>query len=246
MSDYTPLFSIRLDAPTKLAPKSGGVYILKNIINNKVYVGSTKNFYSRFSQHKNEVLNGNHQSKSLQKDANIYGIEKFLFQVIEETVDRISREQFYFDYFKSCNPEYGYNSGKSAKIWNIGYKYSKKEKECFFTEEYKEKMRVINIGRKHLQDTIVKMSKIRSEAQQSMTKRERKIPFFHKMIKIYIKSPDNKVYEIWGIRPFCEEFSLDRAAIMRVVKGQNISHKGWTKPTQDDIFRIDFIKKYNE
>lgn len=35
----------------------GGIYIIKNNINNKVYIGLSKNLNNRIKQHKNRLLN---------------------------------------------------------------------------------------------------------------------------------------------------------------------------------------------
>ena len=37
-----------------------GIYKIENIINNKIYIGSSKNIIKRFNQHKYELRNYNH------------------------------------------------------------------------------------------------------------------------------------------------------------------------------------------
>lgn len=65
-----------------------GIYQIKNIINNRVYVGSTtKCFGSRFKQHIKQLNKNIHHNYKLQNDYNIYGITKFEFKVLEISDD---------------------------------------------------------------------------------------------------------------------------------------------------------------
>lgn len=57
-----------------------GIYIIINKINNKFYIGSSKNrLYDRFSKH---LLNF-HGSKLLEKAVKLYGLNNFIFGIIE-------------------------------------------------------------------------------------------------------------------------------------------------------------------
>lgn len=44
---------------------------------------------------------------------------------------------------------------------------------------------------------------------------------------LIVTSPDGTEQTIHGIRQFCKEHALDRAALMRVAQGENSHHKGW-------------------
>jgi group I intron endonuclease len=84
------------------------VYQIKNLLNNKLYVGSTcTSFWRRFYSHYCKLTSNKHHSVHLQNAWNKYGAENFQFQIIEECVkDKntvLNREQFYIDNFK---PEY--------------------------------------------------------------------------------------------------------------------------------------------
>ena len=77
----------------------GGIYIIKNNINNKVYIGLSKNLNNRIKQHKNRLLNNSHKNTHLQSAFNKYGINNFKVEIIEltEVSSLIEREQFYLD-----------------------------------------------------------------------------------------------------------------------------------------------------
>ena len=50
-----------------------GIYIIKNIENNRVYVGETLDVVRRWTEHLQKLQDGKHNNKELQKDFNIYG-----------------------------------------------------------------------------------------------------------------------------------------------------------------------------
>lgn len=82
-----------------------GIYRIKNSINNKIYIGSTKNIEARWAKHKALLRHNKHQNAHLQNAWNKYGENAFIFEVIEECKieDLINREQFFID---NLNPEY--------------------------------------------------------------------------------------------------------------------------------------------
>lgn len=51
-------------------PNEGGVYILKNIRNNKVYIGGTRDLRARLATHRSLLLSNKHHSIELQNAFN--------------------------------------------------------------------------------------------------------------------------------------------------------------------------------
>lgn len=82
-----------------------GIYIIKNLVNNKFYIGSTNCFRKRVNQHKSELNRNNHHNLKLQRSVNKYGLENFEFTLFEETEyeNLLSREQYWINLL---NPEY--------------------------------------------------------------------------------------------------------------------------------------------
>lgn len=60
------------------------IYCIKNILNNKVYIGSSVNFNKRKNLHLHYLKNNKHHSNHLQKAWNKYGKENFVFEIIEK------------------------------------------------------------------------------------------------------------------------------------------------------------------
>lgn len=89
-----------------------GVYAIKNIVNNKIYVGSSGNMGNRWQQHLYSLRNGTHHSSDLQKDYDLYGFENFIFFVLKmvdsKENDKLSFfEQLYITKYNSVIE--GYN-----------------------------------------------------------------------------------------------------------------------------------------
>jgi group I intron endonuclease len=91
-----------------------GIYIIKNITNNKIYVGSSVNLPSREYKHFWMLKKGVHDNHYLQQSYNKHGKDSFIFEVVElcNTDELITKENYYIDTYQSNNYEYGYNLAK--------------------------------------------------------------------------------------------------------------------------------------
>ncbi|MBO0343576.1 MAG: GIY-YIG nuclease family protein [Bacteroidota bacterium] len=61
-----------------------GVFQIKNISNNRVFIDNSLDMESKWNRHKMELKFGNHRNKDLQTDWNMYGEENFTFEVLSE------------------------------------------------------------------------------------------------------------------------------------------------------------------
>lgn len=98
---------------------NAGIYLIKNIETNKVYVGSTGNFKTRFYEHKRRLRENRHHSTYLQNSWNKRGEKAFEFikvEFVEEQKERYIREQWWMDLFQSYNSDYGYNVVKVSEL----------------------------------------------------------------------------------------------------------------------------------
>lgn len=94
-----------------------GIYSITNTINQKKYIGSSKHIYSRWREHKRLLKKNKHHSGHLQKSWNKYGEDSFKFDVVCECdcSELLLKEQYYIDYYKSYQEEFGYNISSTAK-----------------------------------------------------------------------------------------------------------------------------------
>ena len=92
-----------------------GVYKIVNMINGKIYIGSTKDFKDRWNRHLRQLRRGKHHSKHLQRAYDKYGENSFSFEIIEICAEeqRLEREQYYLDTLLPFGDR-GYNESKQA------------------------------------------------------------------------------------------------------------------------------------
>ena len=81
---------------------NSGIYQIINLITNKSYIGSTKDFKNREWQHFNMLERNKHSSKKLQRSYNKHGKNNFKFEVIARcpTEYLIKLEQYFLDTLK--------------------------------------------------------------------------------------------------------------------------------------------------
>jgi group I intron endonuclease len=145
----------------------GGIYKITNLINNKIYIGSTCSFKNRKSKHKNKK-NNTLISRSIFK----YGWENFLFEILEycENEILIERENYYFDKYKPFKNNNGYNLLRNAESngW-IGHHHTEESKKIM--SEKKKGTIPWNKGKKGVQiisdETRKKMSENRKGDKNS-------------------------------------------------------------------------------
>lgn len=91
-----------------LSKRGYGIYRIRNIVNQKFYIGSTKSFQDRERIHFYGLNANAHHCKHLQNSFNKHGADVFVFEPLENCPlkDLIKREQWYID---NWNPQYNTN-----------------------------------------------------------------------------------------------------------------------------------------
>ena len=113
--------------------KITGIYKIICLSNNKIYIGSSNNIYKRWNEHIWELNNNKHDNKHLQRAWDKYGQDNFIFEIIEECniEDKLYREQYYLDLYKSYDRDIGFNISKNALAPMDGRKHSEETKKHF-------------------------------------------------------------------------------------------------------------------
>lgn len=134
-----------------------GIYIIENLVNHKVYIGSSVTVNRRLQKHKNDLRNNKHHSYKLQGSFNKHSEDKFSFRLLEQmyfpeeysTIIKTQYlecvEQYYMDLYEAYRK--GYNvakksdrplhGGKEATLKGIETK--RKNGTLKWTEEQKKK-----------------------------------------------------------------------------------------------------------
>ena len=100
--------------------------MIRNIINDKKYIGQDHDIKWRWSHHICDLNNNQHHNKHLQNSWNKYGSENFEFSIIEETTDNKlnEREIYWIKKYDSYNNGYNNDYGGAGCR---GFKHSEEE-----------------------------------------------------------------------------------------------------------------------
>lgn len=108
-----------------------GIYCILNIVNNKVYIGSSKNIQSRIKTHKKNLRTKKHENKYLQSSWDKYGESMFYFFVLEICPEEllIDKEKEWIKIKGALSRDKGYNIFEPREY--IQRKSSQKDKMLF-------------------------------------------------------------------------------------------------------------------
>lgn len=112
---------------------SGTIYIMKNFVNNKYYVGQTvQSAQERFSQHIREAYAEGRREYNycISRGIRKYGKEAFDFAILADNVpiDMLDIvEEHYIDMYMTTDPKYGYNTSIGHRDTSNFKKYKREE-----------------------------------------------------------------------------------------------------------------------
>lgn len=152
----------------------GYVYMVENIKNEKMYIGQTININKRMSRHKSNCKNG--VKTNLYNEMREYGIDNFIYHIIEEEYSKEGLEElekYYIELYDTCKG-YGYNmitggsgfpKGKEHPLFSVtgkdNHNYGRKHSDDWKSEHSKRMTGEGNsfFGKKHSDETKKKLSK---------------------------------------------------------------------------------------
>lgn len=114
----------------------GGIYVIRNNVNDKVYIGRTKSFQNRAIEHCNSMYSGkcNYKFKEL---IGLYPNIEFSFEVLERCLDIVKREEYYINKFKAVENGLNilHNDEEFRKIYRRSAKPKKREEKAISVAE---------------------------------------------------------------------------------------------------------------
>lgn len=113
---------------------SSGIYKISTTFDSRIYIGSSKNIESRIVTHKGDLKRNKHCNFHLQAFVNKYGLERLIFEILEEClVEKLQQqEQFYIDSLNST-----FNIAKKAGIPFVINKTITEHKRSCAIEQWK-------------------------------------------------------------------------------------------------------------
>ena len=213
--------------------KAQGIYMILNLVNNKCYVGSSKNIKSRKYQHTKELRDGVHHNSHLQASWNRYGEDKFLFTVLEKVIDKADlhdRELYWMQVKQSLDREFGYNLGmpKLADGMDIRPETKLKLQEASYRQHY---------GKNNLISFEDFMSGKRAKDLKELKGNDH----LKKRIFVFDNKTGERVKEYPSITALIEEMGRGPE---RVLSKLNLSHKGLIYIKEEDFDENTVYKKH--
>ena len=137
---------------TKLYKNISGIYQIRNLFTNHIYIGSARNLHKRKLEHFRRLLNQEHVNKHLQNSYNKYGKENFVFELVElcSVDDLLQTEQYWLNLFvgtPNC-----YNIQKSANcgpLQNNGNGFSGRTHSKYTKQKISKSRTGKNLGQDH-------------------------------------------------------------------------------------------------
>lgn len=210
--------------------RRSGVYIIRNTLNGKVYVGSAYCFDQRWRVHRWCLENNCHKNPYLQKAWQKYGSESFIFEILEIVDDRsvlLDKEQEWLDKLRPFKKGIGYNICPKAGNW-AGRKHSPATKDKLRyprSIDHRRKLSEALIGKPLSNETRLNMSKGRIGRPLP---EKQKLNISQTLAKEYsITDPKGNTFLIKGLSRFCEENNLSLGVMVSVARGRREHHKGW-------------------
>ena len=202
-----------------------GIYKIENLVNGKVYIGSSGCcIRGRVSQHRSQLRGNRHSNKHLQASFSKRGEENFDFDVVEivDDIDHLlEREQYWLDKYWETGC---YNMTRDAARQS-GFKH---------TKEAKEKMSKAGKARWNNSDYRNRMTKILIEANRDPKQNTRRSTAMVKERSqeyqgIELLDPDGNIVILMGsIIRFAKKHGLNYSTFHSLLNRTSRNCKDWT------------------
>lgn len=151
-----------------------GIYMIRNRVNGKMYIGQAVDNEKRWGDHKSELRRNCHINRHLQSAWNKYGENNFEFTILCECDESQlnTKEIEYISKLRSYDPDFGYNKtygGEGGRpTEETRRKLSEANKGKTRSEETRQKLSEAHTGKTLSEETRQKMSEAKKGENNSM------------------------------------------------------------------------------
>lgn len=241
------------------------LYRITNIINNKVYIGQSKDYKSRWERHKYLSKHLNNRSQYIHRAMVKYGINNFIFEVIATTISKNysnELEDILIKQYNSCNKDYGYNLNSGGFSRNHSEETKQKLREAtikqiaikghpskgkFRTDEQKKRMSIAqqNMIRNISDEQRKKMSEShigKTDSEETKIKKSLKIKLAWKKRKLENKILKKGIFSENQINEIISYYKNGYSSI-KIAKIYNCS----AQCIRENLFKNNIkLRKYHE
>lgn len=195
----------------------GGIYRIRNTINERQYIGSTYKFRTRWNAHLKDLNAGTHHCKFLQRDFDKCGNQHFVFEIIQvvDNVDRQLAKETRYDLEDRTIKELVLNLGR-AFLYN-GYLDVRRTSHKPQTDERKHHMHVL----------MTEVYKDPARIKQASLYSQKRWKTHSVNICVTNKVTGQTVLIDKSLRSWCIEQGLSYKAFHLMVNGKTKSSNGW-------------------
>jgi group I intron endonuclease len=216
--------------------KLSGIYCFINKTTGKRYVGQTAYLAGRKGHHLLHLRRNNHDNSYFQNAFNKYGESDFVFEVLEvvpkledgtnDKVKLTEREQYWMDFYKSYEEDFGYNINPSA---SMNYMSGRTH-----TEEARKKISDAAKGRVLSEELKKKMCDARRNTPSTSRDKQVKKEAKHEVSKpgktyfeYHVTTPEGIEHVFTNLTEFCALNNLSRTHLASMLN-KDTFYKGWT------------------
>jgi len=175
---------------------SGGVYKLVNPKNKRTYIGSAKEFKSRWAEHERKLLADRHENSFLQNDFNKCNtaFEFYILEVVDDEHRLIAEQKYldqYYDYQEQC-----YNIRQSVTNQGKTFSHTPEETRAKKSANSKGKPRPAHVLEALRQACIGRKISDETRAKQREAKLGKKLTPEHRLKALKTLKPRHKGFRL--------------------------------------------------